>query len=131
MTCNAHSNRPVDLLSRRAFVFLVYCVPVAALVLAGNLYVGTTWRTIIWSASLLIMGSGCIANAVRCGRTHCYLTGPFLVLMAFASALYGLGILPLGSNGWSLIGLGTLVGGLVLGCVPEIFLGRYRQRDAA
>ena len=131
MTCDARSDRPHDLLSRRAFVFLVYLVPVAALVLAGRLDVGTTWRTLIWSASLLIMGAGCIANAVRCGRTHCYLTGPFFLLMGLATALYGLGILPLGSNGWNLIGLTTLLGGVILGCVPEIFLGKYRQRDPA
>lgn len=131
MICTTRSDRPGDLLSRRGFVFLVYVIPVAALVLAGNLDVGTIWRTVIWSASLLIMGTGCIANAVRCGRTHCYLTGPFFLLMGLAAALYGLGILPLGSNGWNVIGLSTLLGGAILGCVPEIFLGKYRQRDAA
>jgi hypothetical protein len=131
MTCSPQSNRRSDLLSRRVFVFLVYVVPVAALVLAGQLHVGATWLTVIWSASLLIMGSGCIANAARCGRTHCYLTGPFFVLMALATVLYGFGILPLGSNGWDLIGLTTLIGGAVLGCLPEMLYGKYRRHGTS
>lgn len=131
MTCSTPSNRPSDLLSKRAFVLLVYVVPVAALVLAGHLHVGATWLTVIWSASLLIMGSGCIANAARCGRTHCYLTGPFFVLMALATVLYGFGILPLGSNGWNLIGLTTLIGGAVLGCLPEMLFGKYRRHGTS
>jgi hypothetical protein len=106
-------------------------VPVAALVLAGQLHVDATWLTVIWSASLLIMGSGCIANAARCGRTHCYLTGPFFVLMALATVLYGFGILPLGSNGWNLIGLTTLIGGAVLGCLPEMLYGKYRRHGTS
>jgi hypothetical protein len=28
------------------------------------------------------MGVACIVNALRCGRVHCYLTGPFFLLMA-------------------------------------------------
>ncbi len=51
------------------------------------------------------MGTACIANAVRCGRLHCYITGPFFVAMAVVTLLYGLGALPLGGNGWNLIGL--------------------------
>lgn len=131
MTCSTQSNRPSDLLSKRAFVFLVYVVPVAALVLAGQLGVDATWLTVIWSASLLIMGGGCIANAARCRRTHCYLTGPFFVLMALATVLYGFGILPLGSNGWNLIGLTTLIGGAVLGCLPEMLFGKYRRHGTS
>jgi len=36
----------------------------------------------------------------RCGRVHCYFTGPFLLAMSGASILYGAGVLPLGANGW-------------------------------
>lgn len=50
--------------------------------------------------------------------------------MAIVTVLYGLGVLPLGTNGWNLIGLTILVGGIALCCLPELFLGKYRKADA-
>jgi hypothetical protein len=75
------------------------------------------------------MGVACIVNALRCGRVHCYLTGPFFLLMALIALSYGLGILHLGANGWNLLGLMTLIGAIALGCLPEMFLGKYRLRN--
>jgi hypothetical protein len=72
------------------------------------------------------MGMACIANALRCGRVHRYLTGPFFFLTALVALSYGLGILHLGRNSWNLLGLITLVGAIGLWCLPEMFLGRYR-----
>jgi len=72
------------------------------------------------------MGVACIMNALRCGRVHCYLTGPFFLLMALVALSYGLGILRLGKNGWNLLGLITLIGAIALWCLPEMFLGKYR-----
>ena len=59
---------------------------------------------------------------------HCYFTGPFLIVMALASLGYGLGALPLGPSGWSIIGMTTLVGAVVLMWLPEAVLGKYRVR---
>jgi hypothetical membrane protein len=73
------------------------------------------------------MGVACTINAARCGRVHCYITGPFFVLMAVATLLYGVGILPLGAKGWSLLSLTILVGALALCCLPELFWGKYRK----
>jgi hypothetical protein len=47
--------------------------------------------------------------------------------MALVSLLYGLGLVRLGRNGWSLIGLVILVGAIALCCLPEMVLGRYRK----
>ena len=76
------------------------------------------------------MGIACTANAARCGRVHCYVTGPFFLLMAVVSLLYGLGVLPLGGHGWSLLGLIILVGSVAFCCLPELFLGKYRRGRA-
>ena len=73
------------------------------------------------------MGIACTVNALRCGRVHCYLTGPFFLVMAFVALLYGLGILHLGRNGWNLLGLIALIGTLALWCLPEMLLGKYRK----
>jgi hypothetical protein len=76
---------------------------------------------------LTTMGAGCLANALRCGRVHCYLTGPFFLLVAIVALLYGLGVVPLGADGWNILGLLALVGALALWFIPEVFFGRYRQ----
>lgn len=47
------------------------------------------WRTPVVALSLVVLGSACTANAVRCGRLHCFLTGPFYLAMAAVSLAYG------------------------------------------
>jgi hypothetical protein len=72
------------------------------------------------------MGAACMVNAFRCGRVHCYLTGPFFLLMALVTLLYGLGGTPQVRDGWNLIGLTILVGASILCCLPEMLWGKYR-----
>ena len=121
-SCEAH-----DILSSRWRVSILYCLPAIAIVAVGPLAISSGWRSVVWTVALATMGVACIVNAVRCGRVHCYLTGPFLLLMALAALSYGLGILHLGGNGWNVLGLITLIGTIALWCLPEMFLGRYRR----
>jgi len=118
-----------DILSSRWRVFILYWLPAIAIVVAGTPAISSGWRTVVWTVALATMGVACIVNALRCGRVHCYVTGPFFLLMALVSLSYGLGILHLGGNGWDLLGLATLIGAIALWCLPEMFLGKYRQRD--
>ena len=46
------------------------------------------------------------------------------------SLLFGLSLLALGKNGWNLIGIWTVIGAIVLCCVPELLLGKYRNAKA-
>ena len=73
------------------------------------------------------MSVACIVNALHCGRVHCYLTGPFFLLMALGALFYGVGILNFGRNGWNLLGLVALIGPLALWCLSEMLLGKYRK----
>jgi hypothetical protein len=50
--------------------------------------------------------------------------------MAVVTLLYGVGVLPLGENGWNAIGLTILIGAIALSCLPEMLFGKYR-RDRA
>jgi hypothetical protein len=86
------------------------------------------WVLPIATIALLVMSVACFANARRCGRTHCYFTAPFFLLMAVASLLHGLGIVPLGPQGWSYIGIVLLTGGTLLCLLTEWVWGRYRAR---
>lgn len=127
MESNTTTCESRDILSSRWRVFSLYWLPALAIVVAGALAISRGWRTAVWVVALATMGVACIANALRCGRVHCYLTGPFFLLMALAALSYGLGILRLHGNGWNLLGLITLIGALALGCLPEMFLGKYRK----
>lgn len=129
MESNATTCKSRDILSSRWRVFILYWLPAIAIVVAGVPAISSGWRAVVWTVALATMGVACIVNALRCGRVHCYLTGPFFLLMALIALSYGLGILHLGGNGWNLLGLMTLIGAIALWCLPEMLLGKYRQRN--
>jgi len=116
-----------DILSSRLRVFLLYWLPAIAIVVAGVPAINSGWRTVVWTGALGTMGVACIVNALRCGRVHCYLTGPFFLLVALVALSYGLGILRLGGNGWNLLGLITLIGAIALWYLPEMFFGKISE----
>lgn len=119
-----------DILSSPWRALVMFGVPAVAIVVAGSSAFSSSWRTIVWAVALGTMGTACAVNAVRCGRVHCYVTGPFFFVMGLTTLLYGLGVLPLGQSGWNLIGLTILVGAIVLSCLPEMVFGKYRKVQA-
>lgn len=129
MNCADNRTRRRDILANPWLALAFFGLPVIAIVLAGRAAVGDGWRTVVWTAALGTMGAACVANALRCGRAHCYMTGPFFLAMAVFTLLFGLGVVPLGRNGWNLIGLTIFGGTIVLCCVPELLFGRYRSSD--
>jgi len=90
-----------------------------------GMYVDPALRTWIGTPALGVMGLGCLWNAARCGRLHCYFTGPFLLLMAALWLLEGLGRLPLH---WGWLALVTVVGNFALNVLPERLWGTYCPR---
>lgn len=82
---------------------------------------------IVWPIVLTVMGLACLLNARRCGRTHCYVTGPFFLLLALVGLLYGLQVVPLGAKGWSMLSMVLVVGTVIFICIPEWLFGRYRS----
>src|SRR5215467_12706452 len=107
-----------DILSSRRRVFVLYWFPAIAIVVAGAPVISNGWRAVVWTIAFLTMSGACIANALRCGRVHCYITGPFFLLMALAALSYGIGILHLGRSGWNLLGLIALIGTFALWYLP-------------
>ena len=120
------SVHPRDIFANPPLVIVVFWIPILAIAATGYAHVGDTVRMIVWTAGCFIMSIACLVNAMRCGRLHCYLTGPFFLLGAIVSLLYGLGMLPLGESGWGIIGYTLLAGVVILTYIPEYFLGRYR-----
>jgi hypothetical protein len=110
---------------RRVFVF--YGLPILAIVGAGAAPIPDVWRGAVWAAACLVMGGACLANALTCGRVHCYLTGPFALGVGAVAALYGTGVLALGHEGWNVLGLVLVVGSVALIFIPELMFGKYRN----
>ena len=104
---------------------LAWGLPVAGMVVAGVLDV----QAALWPVALLWMGGACLMNGRRCGRMHCFFTGPFFLAMAVLALLLGLDIVSLGDRGWSWIGGGTLVGAALLTFLPERLWGKYAARE--
>lgn len=101
---------------------LIWGIPAAVLIMSPVQYF-----VIVWPIVLTIMGLACSLNARRCGRIHCYVTGPFFLLLALVGLLYGLGVVPLGVRGWSMLSIALVVGSIIFICVPEWLFGRYRS----
>jgi hypothetical protein len=117
-----------DLLSSRRFGLLVYAAPTAAIAAAGALGASETVLTVVWTLGFAVMAIACIANAVRCGRVHCYFTGPFLLLLAAAALLHGLRVISFGPKGWEWLSVVAIAGTILLLTVPERLWGRYAVR---
>lgn len=120
-------NESRDVLSRRWIVLVIYWLPAAVVIASGFFPIGPAWRGALWAVALATMGIGCVANALRCRRVHCYATGPFFLAMAAVALLYGFGALPLGERGWNLLGAMVLGGAIVLCYIPERLFGTYRR----
>ena len=106
-------------------MFLFWCLP--AFAFAVGFFVSPAPRTVLWTSSLGFMGILCLLNASRCGRIHCYFTGPCFILGAIASLGYGIGLLPFGPSGWKWIGNITIVGAILFSAIPEFVFGKYRR----
>lgn len=101
---------------------LIWGVPAVILIMSPVQYLAFVWPIV-----LTVMGLACLLNARRCGRIHCYVTGPFFLLLALVGLLYGLDVVPLGTRGWSVLSITLVVGSVIFVCVPEWLFGRYRS----
>lgn len=117
-----------DLLGSRWATGLLWIAPWVLIVLSAS--AGTLVHTAVWTVSFTVMGAACLVNARRCGRRHCFYTGPLFLIAALLSVLYGLGILPLGRHGWNWIS-GMAVTGAVLACFGrETLMDKYTARHS-
>jgi hypothetical protein len=101
--------------------FLLWCLPICAI------FVGLGWpeaRPWLWVPAFLLMGVACVVNAARCGRLHCFVTGPIFLLSAAYVAVAAFGLLPKSPRILLLVVLGITL----LAFCAESFFGRYRYK---
>jgi hypothetical protein len=105
---------------------IAWGLPIAALMLSGGL--DPRPKAIVWALALTWMGAACLVNARRCGRMHCFFTGPFFLVMAVAALLHGFEIVWLGPDGWRWLGAALIGGAVLLWTGSEKIWGRYTKR---
>lgn len=71
------------------------------------------------------MGTACLMNARRCGRTHCRFTGPFYLFLIVPVLLHGFELLPLGTYAWWILGAAILAGGMIIWWATEAIWGKF------
>jgi hypothetical protein len=108
-------------LAENKLAWLLWGVPLA-LIAAGVVWAKA--RAWLWAPALVVAGVACLVNARRCGRLHCYFTGPLFLLGAVATVLRQIDILQIS---WAWLGGGLIVGN-VLAFVPEWVRGKYASR---
>jgi hypothetical protein len=110
-----------DLSARGGSFAAIWLAPIA---LAGLLnLIAPQWSGAAWGLAFVWMGGACLLNARRCGRLHCFFSGPILLIGAavlFAVAGGALDFMPLAIVAVTL-GLAALTFGL------ERLWGRYRR----
>ncbi|HET9106278.1 MAG TPA: hypothetical protein VFN79_03710 [Steroidobacteraceae bacterium] len=111
---------------RPVAIILWWGIPIAFGVSTNFLELSVTQTAAIWACAFAWMGTGCALNALRCGRRHCYISGPVLWLGGIAAGLAALGIIS-GRNA-----LGEVVNGTIavaaLPLLSECIWGVYSKR---
>ena len=116
----------LDLVSNPIIFTTIWVIPILVLIcstlLENRILIG--W---IWVISLFWMGVACLFNAKKCKRTHCFYTGPFFIVMAIVALLLGYSFINLGENGWILLGVFSIVGGILIWNFSESVMGKYMK----
>ena len=102
---------------------LAWWIPQAAM-LAG-LFIPVPVRTVIWIIALIWMGTACILNARRCGRTHCRYTGPYYLAMIAPVLVLASGMVSADLYGWLVLGALILGGSKIIWWTTELAWGKF------
>jgi hypothetical protein len=102
---------------------LAWWIPWIAVI--GGLFAPVPVRTVIWIVALSWMGTACILNAMRCGRTHCRYTGPYYFAMIVPVAVLGSGVVPAGIYSWLVLAGVILLGSGLLWWAAARAWGKY------
>jgi hypothetical protein len=120
--------RSRDWLSSLRMRALAWWTPKAAII--AGLFVSLPARSVIWVIALVWMGTACILNSRRCGRTHCRYTGPYYFAMIVPVLLLASGIISVGLWGWIALAVVIIGGSLTIWWITERAWGRYRRHQA-
>lgn len=120
-----------DLIQHRFAPWLLWVGPVLSIILASALDLSDAWTGGVWTIAMALMGGGCVANARRCGRVHCHLTGPFFLIVSGLALLHVIGVLDVSKVNWAVAGWAVGILAVALTVIPEMIFGKYvRKRQS-
>jgi hypothetical protein len=114
-------SQKADLVCVKSAILLWY-LPAFALIIGLNWAPARAW---LWIPAFLVLGAACLVNAARCGRLHCFVTGPVYLLAAIYVALAAFALVTMRPN----IFLLTVLGITICAFVAECPLGTYRNKS--
>jgi hypothetical protein len=110
-----------DWLASTSSNLLAWWIPHAALLV--GLFAPIQLRTGIWTVALLWMGTACILNGRRCGRTHCRYTGPYYLAMILP--VLTLSFMSSGIYEWIALGVVIVSGSKLIWWATERAWGKF------
>jgi hypothetical protein len=96
---------------------LAWWIPKAAVV--AGLFFPPPARTGTWIIALVWMGTACILNARRCGRTHCRYTGPYYLAMIAPVLVVACGVISADFYAWLSLAVLILGGSIIIWWATE------------
>lgn len=102
---SAIAKSKADWVSNTRTHIIAWWIPKGAVIAA--LFAPVPLRAAVWTLALIWMGTACVLNARRCGRTHCRYTGPFYLLMIAPVLMLASGVVTANLYGW--LGLAVLI----------------------
>lgn len=120
------ANPSKDWFRRRSAFVAWWGLPILIGVYSNSLELSLMQAALLWAALFAWMGTGCVLNALRCARLHCFFSGPVLWLGAAAAGLVGFGVIS-GAHVLNDVIDVTIVL-VVLSYVPEWIRGKYTSQ---
>src|SRR5258708_5944012 len=102
---------------------LAWWIPQGAIVAA--LLIPVPMRAAVWIVALVWMGTACMLNARRCGRTHCRYTGPYYLAMIVPVIVLASSAVSVGFYGWLVLGVLILAGSKIIWWATERAWGKF------
>jgi hypothetical protein len=113
-----------DWVGRPGKGFVWWCLPLGIGFAANYFASSPRAAALVWMIAFVWMGTGCLLNARRCHRLHCYISGPAFIIGAAALALFAVGVAQLGRHSLNNI-VGVTLAVALLSFVPEMFWRKY------
>jgi hypothetical protein len=98
-------------------------------VIVAALFIPPLPRTGVWIIALIWMGTACILNSRRCGRTHCRYTGPYYLLMIVSVLVFASGVISTDFYAWLSLAVLIFGGSMIIWWVTERAWGKFSRLD--
>jgi hypothetical protein len=116
-----------DWLGRVYTSAIAWWIPKGAIIAA--LFAPVLARAAVWTVALIWMGTACILNAKRCGRTHCRYTGPYYLAMIVPVLVLASGVIPVDFYAWVSLAVLILGGSMIIWWATERAWGKFSRHD--